>query len=281
MKIIGLIDCHLDQFHADKYPGWIEQATEGEMKVLYAYGMKDRENGVSNESWCKARGIELKATIEEVVELCDYLIILSPDNPEFHEELAALPLMSGKPTYIDKTFAPNRDAALRLFALAEQHGTSMYSSSALRFAAEYQQAERVGIHSIQSWGPGRYDNYSIHQFEPIVSMMGSNPKRMMCIGTPETPAFIIDYGQGRQATVHHLGRDCPFMLGVSYESGICKVLQAESDFFQAFIRSMVSFFQTGKPAVEPQETIAVITLIEYGYVAAECPYQWVEMPSMP
>ena len=96
--------------------------------------------------------MSLPPTIEEVVERSDYLIVLSPDNPEFHEELSQLPLQSGKPTYIDKTFAPDRETAIRLFDLAAKHGTPMYSTSALRFASEYRELDRSDIQTISAWG---------------------------------------------------------------------------------------------------------------------------------
>lgn len=278
MKKIGFIDLHLDQFHANKYPGWIEQATGSAMKVVYAYAKRDKENGLTNAAWCKENGIELLPTIEDVVERSDYLIVLSPDNPEFHEELSQLPLQSGKPTYIDKTFAPDRETAIRMFDLAAAHGTPMYSTSALRFASEYTELDRSGIQTISSWGPGEFANYSIHQIEPVVSLMGAAPKRVMFIGTTDSPALLIDFGSGRQAAVNHLGDNCPFTLGIKNEAGSFKQVTAHSNFFALFIENLVNFFETAKPAVDPAETLAVITIIEYGLKAADTPYMWVELP---
>ncbi|MFC5700931.1 Gfo/Idh/MocA family oxidoreductase [Cohnella faecalis] len=277
MKKIGFIDYFLDEWHADNYPTWIEQATGGEMKVAYAYGMKDAENGLDNASWCRSKGIELLDSIEAVVDKSDYLIVLSPDHPERHEELATLPLQSGKPTYVDKTFAPDRKTAQRLFQLAREHGTPVFSSSALRFASEYVGADREGIRAICSIGPGKYDNYSVHQIEPIVSMMGVEAERVMYVGTEKSPEWIIGFSGGRQATIHFF-KNSPFFLALNEEADSSRFLKVESDFFAAFIKSMVQFFETGKPPVEPIETIAIVSIIEYGHLAAAAPYQWVELP---
>ncbi|MEK8131020.1 hypothetical protein WMW72_24240 [Paenibacillus filicis] len=279
MKTIGFIDYFLDEWHANKYPEWIAEASGGTLKVAYAYGKKDAETGLSNADWCAEKGIELCATIEEVVERSDYLIVLSPDHPEQHEELARLPLQSGKPTYIDKTFAPDRETALQLFELARQHGTPMYSSSALRYATEYQEAAREGIDAIASIGPGSYANYSIHQIEPIVSLLGSEAQRVMFTGTQASPALLIEFSGGRQAAVRHLSGDAPFQLAVNYGSTGSAVLSPASNFFQLFIQDLVRFFETGQPVVEPAETVTVITLIEYGLKAAETPFEWVDLPS--
>jgi hypothetical protein len=279
MKKIGFIDYFLDEWHAEKYPEWIEEASGGQCKVAYAYGKIDSPSGASNSDWCAKKNIELLGSIEEVVEKSDYLIVLSPDYPEFHEELSQLPLRSGKPTYIDKTFATDRKTALALFELAHRHGTPMYSSSALRFATEYLETDRLGIETIASIGPGRFENYSIHQIEPIVSLMKSAPRRLMSIGTEISPAILIQFANDKQAEVRHFGWECPFSMTINYVSGNAKLIKAESDFFSVFIKNMLSFFETGKPAVDESETIAIITIIEYGIIAAKTPYQWVELPA--
>ncbi|GAE08990.1 hypothetical oxidoreductase [Paenibacillus sp. JCM 10914] len=190
--------------------------------------------------------------------------MLSPDNPECHEELSQLPLKSGKPTYIDKTFAPDRATAIRLFDLAEAHGTPMFSTSALRFASEYAELDSQGIQTINSWGPGAFSNYAIHQIEPIISLMGANPLRVMYTGTAESPALLIDFGDERQATINHLGDNCPFTLGIKQDTGSFSQVTANSNFFLLFIEQLVRFFESGRPTVASAETIAVITVIEYG-----------------
>jgi hypothetical protein len=279
VKKIGFIDYFLDEWHANQYPGWIEQASGGEMKVAYAYGKTDAPGGTDNRSWCRTRGIEWLDSIEAVVERSDGLIVLAPDHPEFHEELSELPLRSGKPTYIDKTFAPDRRTALKLFELADRCGTPMYSSSALRYAAEVIETDRKGIAAVSSFGPGRYDNYSIHQIEPIVSLLGSEPRRVMFTGTAVSPALLIGFADGRQAEIHHYGRDCPFSMAIHYETGRSRLFQIKSDYFRGFIRDLTAFFDTGTSRVPAAETVAVITIIEYGALAARSPYRWVELPA--
>lgn len=277
MKKIGFIDYYLDEWHANQYPDWIKQASGGTMKVTCAYGKVDSPNGRTNADWCREMGIELLPTIQAVVDNSDYLIVLSPDHPEIHEELSLLPLQSGKPTYVDKTFAPDRETAIKLFGWAAKHNTPLYSSSALRFAPEYMEARGNGIDTLLSQGPGKYANYAVHQIEPIVSLMGVGAKRVMSIGTMQTPALLIDFTDGRQATFLHI-QNSPFLLTLQFESGHSARIAAEADFFAAFIDNLVQFFQTGISTVEPEETIMVITLIEYGLKAMQTPYQWLDLP---
>lgn len=278
MKKIGFIDYYLDEWHANQYPGWIKDASGGAMEVAFAYAVKDAEHGLTNWEWCAQHGVMWCDTIEEVIAQSDYLIVLSPDNPEQHEALAELPLASGKPTYVDKTFAPDRAAALRLFERAAQHHTPLYSSSALRYADEYGEIERAEIRVISSLGPGSFENYSIHQIEPIVALMGTDAKRVMFVGTEAVPALLIEFAGGRQATIQQPGQGCPFMMAVNYDSGTCRVVQPASDYFQRFIQDLVTFFETGQASVPPAETVAIMSIIENGQIAAKQPYRWIDLP---
>lgn len=276
MKTIGFIDYFLDEWHAEKYPEWIEAATGGKMKVAYAYGKIDKPNGQTNAEWCERKGIELLSSISEVVAKSDYLIVLSPDHPEFHEELSRLPLASGKPTYIDKTFAPDRKTAELLFERAAAGGTPMYSTSALRYATEYEGLKGQRVETIASFGPGQLANYSIHQIEPIVMLMGNQVSRVMYTGTASMPSLLIGFADGRQATIHHAD-NASFSLTAVGEAGLQSV-KVESNFFGELISGMVRFFDTGEAPVDAADTVAIVTVIEYALKAVETPFQWLELP---
>lgn len=161
-----------------------ENRSGGELEVCYAYGKIDSPiGGMTNAEWSEKYGITLCKTADEVVEKSDVLVVLSPDNPEMHEELCDVPLCSGKYVYIDKTFAPTRDAAVRIFEKADAFGTKCWSSSALGFASELDGIDVSGIDAIYSEGTGEFEMYIIHQIEPVIRLMGSAAKRAMYIGT--------------------------------------------------------------------------------------------------
>ena len=104
MKKIGFIDYFLDEWHANNYPKMIKEQSNGEYEVCYAWAKIDSPiGGMTSKEWSEKYNIELLDTMEEVIEKSDVLIVLSPNNPEMHEELCLLPLRSGKRVYIDKT----------------------------------------------------------------------------------------------------------------------------------------------------------------------------------
>ena len=217
MKTVGFIDYFLHEWHADHYPAWINQSSGGEYCVKYAWGAVDSPHpgGKSNRRWAEDMGISLCGSIEEVVEKSDALVVLSPDNAEQHECLSRLPLASGKPVYIDKTFAETLAAAKRIFQMAEQSSTPCYSTSALRYAEEYRQIPGGELSYIGSWGPNSLETYSIHQIEPIVALMGTQAQRVLYTGTEEVPSLLIEFTGGRFALCHADARCGPDLFGRS------------------------------------------------------------------
>ena len=141
MKKIGFVDFFISEWHANNYPAWIDNAAKelGEdYKVCYAWAEDyvSPVDSVNTDEWCEKFGVERCATIEELCEKSDYIVVLSPSNPEKHLAYAKAVLPYGKPTYIDKTFACNCAEAEEIFAIAEKYGTPFFSTSALRYATE-------------------------------------------------------------------------------------------------------------------------------------------------
>ena len=56
-----------------------------------------------------------------------------------------MPLKSGKCVYVDKTFAPDKATAERIFEKAKKYGSPIFSSSALRFATELDEINKPNI----------------------------------------------------------------------------------------------------------------------------------------
>lgn len=275
MKKIGFIDYYLDEFHANNYVEWIRQASGGEMQVTYAWAQMDAPGGKTTGEWCRHYNVKELGTIEELTQASDCIIVLSPDNPEMHEQLCQIPLRSGKPVYVDKTFAPDAAAARRIFDIAEKNGTPCFSSSALRFASEFGAIDRRNVKNIASWGPGSYEIYSIHQIEPIISLMGPEAKQVMYAGTGEWPVLVIAFSGDRRAVFSHHGWECPFVMTVNLADGKSQTLKVQSDYFNLFIKEMTDFFKTGEIKVKHAETVAVIAVREAGLKAKDNPGKWI------
>ncbi|MEG0767006.1 MAG: hypothetical protein RR482_04755 [Clostridia bacterium] len=274
---IGFIDYYLDEWHANNYPAWLRAATDGEVIVTHAYGQLDSpKGGRTNAQWCTEMGITCCATVSEVIAACDGLIVLSPDNCEMHEALCQEPLRSGKPVYVDKTFAPDLATARRIFALADASQTPCYSTSALRYAAEYAGLERADIRAISSVGAGVFEMYVIHQLEPILMLINAPAKRVMCMRNDGWTGMNIAFADGRYAMLACFETGAPFALRLCLPNESL-ALQAESDFFKAFIARLAVFFQDGIPAVSHEETLRIMAVRGAGVRALETPGAWVDV----
>ena len=277
MLKIGFIDYYLDEWHANNYPEWIKEASDGEMEVAYAYGYMDSPiGGLSSDDWCGKNKISRCMTIEEVIEKSDVLIVLSPDNCEMHEELCQLPLRSGKPCYVDKTFAPDYPTARCIFDIAEKYNTPCYSTSALRYAKEYKDLETSNITAINCWGPNGFEIYGIHQMEPLMMLMKTEAKRVMYIPAENWYSVIIDFVDGRKGTISGYASGSPFIMNVAGRDG-SKLVQVDSNFFHDFIVELVDFFRTAVIKVPHEETLSIMAVRGSVLKAQKTPLQWVDV----
>lgn len=276
MKTVGFIDYYLDEWHANNYPDMIKRQSKGEFEVKYAYADVEPpfEDRITNKEWSQKYGIPLVDNIETLIELCDCIIVLSPDNPEMHYELSKKALESGKPVYIDKTFATSKEEALKIFEIAEKYNTPCYSSSALRFSAKLKDIERKDINTVISVAGGPVEIYLIHQLEPIATLMGTEIDKVMYIGNDFVSAWVLHFCDGRTAEIHMLSGDFDFCLHVNHKNGNQRVI-LDDDFFLGFTDSLIHFFRTSEIPVSHKDTVNIMSLIENCFVAMKKSGEWI------
>lgn len=277
MKKIGFIDYYLDEWHANNYPAWIEKASNGEYKVTYAYGeIASPLGGRTTEQWCADMGVEQCATIDELIEKSDCIILLSPDNPEMHWPLCQKPLRTGKRIYVDKTFAPSAEIARGLFAIAEESGTPMFSSSALRFSKELNALPKKDAQFILLSGPGKPENYLIHQIEPMVAVLKAKAKRVLYTGSDVSASYTVEFEGGKVGFAHLLVEGL-FAATVRFADGEICAFPDATETFDNQIVSILHFFETGEVPVDKNETIIIAEILEAAHKAEETPGEWVNI----
>ncbi|MBR2973049.1 MAG: Gfo/Idh/MocA family oxidoreductase [Clostridia bacterium] len=272
---IGFIDYYLDQWHANNYPEIIKECSD-KYEVCCAYGTAASPiTGGTNAEWSEKYGIPLVDTIEEVIEKSDCLVVLAPNNPELHENLCRLPLASGKPVYVDKTFAPDVATAKRIFDHARKHNTPVWSASALAFSDELKAFNKENISFVRTVSGGKYETHIIHQIEPVIVLMDEKPKRVMYTGTNEIGALAMEFSGGRIAQL--MSADTQNTFNICYKDCSVVTQPVESPFFKNFVQAMLDFFDTKVPPVSEKQTLAVIAVMEVLGKAKENPFTWVEI----
>ncbi len=274
MKKLGFIDLFIDEWHANNYPAWIKEAKRGtEFELAYAWEKAPR-NGRPLEKWCEDFSVTPLGSIEEVVEKSDAVFVLAPSNPEVHRELAEIPLKSGKPVFVDKPFAPSKADAEAMFELAAKHNTPLMSSSALRFSTELNAyRNQPGTTYIETTGGGSsFWEYSIHQVEMIVSVLGTGAKRIMQCGANGVEHMVIQYGDDRRASLTYTS-NAPFTVNLVHEGKMIVNPQC-SDFFPVLLSEILDFFATGKSPIDAAQTIEIAALVAAGIKALEAKDVW-------
>ena len=275
---LGFIDYFLDEWHANNYPAWLRQQAEARgMDLDLGYAWADCERGLTTEEWCEKYQMRRMESQEALIEACDAIIVLSPDNPEHHERLGRLALESGKRVEMEKTFAPDLACGVRLFDRAQDHGTPLFSSSALRFSRELEDF-RLGRAArplfCATTGPGVYENYSVHQLEMINTVMGGGAKRVKAIESGAGRSLWIDF-DGRVASMTQtVGGD--FAVDAAYEQSSVHIPTC-TDPFVGLIDAMMTFFADGTIPVTRQQTLEVIAMRDAGFKALNTPDTWVKV----
>lgn len=281
MKSIGFVDYYLSEWHADNYPEWIAEATkklgfEYELRYAWAEEYISPIDGVNTDEWCKKYNVQRCATIEELCEKSDAIIILAPSNPEKHIEYAKKVLPFSKPTYIDKPFAESVESASYIFELAEKYNTRFFSSSALRYANELDEADNCVAVSTQGGG-SNLEEYIIHQAEMLVKKLGIGACKLKAEKLDDNLFNIsVRYSDERAGSMRYIRGGVPFTITMSEHSKNEAVYKTiSSDFFLNLITDIINFFETGEISFDTNETLEVNKLVVATIKAKNSPEEWI------
>ena len=278
MKTIGFIDYFLNEWHANEYPAMIRAYNEKngtDYQVKYAWEETSTLGGLTTEEWCEKYGAQPCASIEEVCEKSDFVVVLAPSNPEKHLAYAKAVFACGKNPYIDKTFAPDYATAKAIFGLANEYGVQFFSSSALRYASELNAYMGTANTVFTTGGGSNFDEYIIHQIEMAVKCLGVGAEQVRYTKNADQEWVEVAYANGKVAKM--MFAPCmPFAVTVADEKG-SNYLPIESAFFDGLIADMLHFFATGEKSFDGAQTLEVIKIREGAIQAKSKVGVWVKI----
>lgn len=275
---IGFIDYYISEFHANNYPAWIRECCEKEgLDYTVSYMWAEREispvDGVGTDEWCAKMGVTRCASIEEVCEKSDVLLVLAPSDPQTHLGYAEKVLPYRKRTYIDKTFAPDLATAKRIFALAEQYATPFFSTSALRYADELADLPALE-HLLVSGSGSNFEEYIIHQTEMVVAVL-KEPVTAVRVTKKGIQRYCdLQTASGKDATILYAPK-LPYV--VTGEDGAGKQYggRVKSEFFKNLTSRILHFYESGIPPFDINEILEVQRLREWLMKADAHPGEWI------
>jgi hypothetical protein len=211
-------------------------------------------------------GVELVGSIDELLPKVDVVLLESVDGRP-HLAQATPVLKAGKRLFIDKPLAANLDDARRIIALAEETGTPFFTSSSLRFHPDIPRLHKnasVGkVLKVQGsstlskleFHPDLYF-YGIHGVEPLYAVMGTG-----CVSVSRRIEHGVDITTGKwkdgRIGVYYgvLGKEKVPLIRVWGAEGTTESTGPED--YAALVRAIAEFFQTGRPPVDPKETLEI------------------------
>lgn len=263
MKTIGFIDYYIDEWHANNYPRLIKEVCKDTgmdfcVKYVWAEENLPPHGGKSTDEWCIDNGCEECETIEDLCEKSDFILILSPSNPEKHFEYAKRALKYKKNTYIDKTFAPDYAEAEKIFDIAGKYKTRIFSSSALRYADELDGF--AGVKSIiTTGGGGNLPEYIIHQIEMAQKVLAAKPLAVKVEKQGIQYICSAVFKNKKKACMIY-SPSMPFTACGETADGRDIFKTIDSNYFKNLISDILRFYETGEPSFDAVQTLDVMRL---------------------
>ncbi|MGH7199903.1 MAG: Gfo/Idh/MocA family protein [Planctomycetaceae bacterium] len=218
-------------------------------------------------------GVELVERPGEMLGRIDAALVLSLAG-DAHLEGVRPFLEAGIPAYVDKPFACRWADASEMIELAAQHGTMVFSSSALRFAEEVRDFQedttRYGaMHGCVSYGPAKRDagnpglfHYGIHAVELLFALMGRGCTEVATVSTDAAETVTARWSDGRTAVLrgNRAGSTAYGFLAFC-EAGVIHQPVSARYAYRNLLREIVRAFETAAPAVDPLDTLEIVSFI--------------------
>lgn len=220
----------------------------------------------------REKGVEIVATIPELLDRVDVVLLESVDGrPHLNE--ATQVIRAGKPLFIDKPAAGSLADVIAIFELAQEHQVPCFSSSSLRFLKDVARF-RAGdspcgdVTGCATWGPCSLQPplpqlyfYGIHGIEVLFAVMGPDCVSVSCSRTEQTDVVVGVWSDGRIGTYRGLRSGKAEFGGVVFGSTSQHALDTSGGYVP-MLHEIATFFQTGKPPVDGNETIAIFAFME-------------------
>ncbi len=282
MKKIGLVDFYLSEWHADNYLKRIVKANKSmkeseHCEVAYAWAERgvSPTDGVTSAQWCEKNDVRLCGSVEELCEKSDYIVILSPLNPEKHLGYAEKVFPFGKNTFIDAPLASDYASAEKIFDLAKKYGTKFFSASALRFADGVKTMNENMI--VITGGGETFDNFIVHQVEAATAIVGVGAD---FVRVDDGRDFEVDkcgygvkihYPDSRMVTLLYAPR-----LGFEIITDV-KRIEIRDEILDKLSIEILKFLTSGEMPFDPRESLEVVRINEKLLEGKSTSNKWVSL----
>ncbi len=273
---LGIIGC--DTSHVTAFTEALNDASAkghvpgGKVVAAFKGGSKDIQSSWSrvdqySKTLQEKYHVTFYDTIEELCQHVDAVLLESVDGRP-HLEQARPVLRAHKRLFIDKPIAGSLRDAAEIFMLAKEQGVPVFSSSALRFAANTQAVHNGSLGKVsyaETYGPCEVEPhhpdlfwYGVHGVEALYTIMGTGCQTVQRGTTPDGKIEVIGLWSG--------GRKGVFREDKEFH-GLAKGEKGEApagsfDGYLPLVAQIMKFFETGIAPVKPEETLEIFAFME-------------------
>lgn len=263
---IGFVDYRLDNFHADVYLRLLrEELADLGFTVSGCTALEVEPS----RAWALDNNVPWFDNVADLDDHVDYFVVLAPSNPEVHLPLCESVFACGKSTYVDKTFAPDLPTAQSIFALADAHGVTVQTTSALRYTAVQKCVIDAGgsdkvLHMVVWGGGSSFEEYAIHPVELVISCMGPDVQRVQRWSPEPHSKLLLEWSDGGTALlhVHTDGGTTPYAASVTTATETRFVSVDTSGIFRDTARAFLTAFDRAQVNVPRTQTLAVRAVLD-------------------
>ena len=274
--LVGLDTSHAPAFAEVFNKDIPEPGLEG-FRVVAAYAGGSSDIPSSLESipgytrQVEQMGIEVVDSVRKLVRKVDALLIVSNDGRP-HPEQAREAIRSGKPVFIDKPLAASLKDAVKIYNEAAEKNVPVFSASSLRYLKNAQAVryeKKIGtVLGADTFSPATLEPhhpdffwYGIHGVEILYTVMGPGCDTVTRISTPDTDYIVGRWKDGRIGTVRGTRTGTHDYGGIAFGSD-GNIALGPFEGYQGLMLKIGEFFRTGKPPVDPAETLEIYAFME-------------------
>jgi hypothetical protein len=223
--------------------------------------------------------LKLVDSIEAVAEASDAIFLESVDGRQHLEQFSKI-VAYKKPVFIDKPLATSVADARAIFQLAKEHGTPVFSCSAIRYGAGIADIEKdhkvmgceaFGPMSILPDFPGLFW-YGIHSAEVLFSKMGSGCVEVRTIRNETADVVVAKWNDGRMGTLYgyRIPKVGSFGATVITDGGVFQSLAlGNPPYYAMLLPKVIEFFNTGVSPISNAEMLEITAFLEAATLSYE------------
>ena len=274
-----------DTSHVPAFTALFHSKPEWRIKVVAAFkgGSPDLPTSADRlEGFAKTirekHGVEIVGSIEELLTKVDVVLLESVDGRP-HLAQATPVMKAGKPLFIDKPLAASLDDARAIARLSKETGTPFFSCSSYRFHPDVPRLrDNPGVGKVTKvQGSSPFSKlahhpdlyfYGIHGVEAVYAVMGPGCESVSRKADDNADVTTGRWKDGRVGVYHGVIKgDKPPLLKVWGTDGTAEAKGGGG--YEGLVLAIAEFFHTGRPPVDPQETLELFEFMTAAQLSAE------------